>query len=512
MKARYQHLLLLLLLLISYSCADTLEEDIITPEEQAVRDMLSADPRLTIVKSFATDDYPEYKHIYFCHYEQPLDHRQAAAGHFQQSFMLFIRDINKPTVLYTNGYQVNDDPKSMRPTTLPHLLDANWVSVGYRYFLNSQTTPVDTTQWTYFDSRQASADLHDVVTSLKRIFPEKWVSTGGSKDGMATYTYCALYPEDMAVGVPFVAPISTSLSDYAIGDYTLYGTASRPDLPQVDDDRYRHAHDYLRQMLVRLCGGNEADDHYFFHEYLKRTTGFTSYQQLTHEQLKYYVQKFVATYGDILHCLWSYNAYMCGDYAHYFDSYEEMMSWVMQQALPEGKVTDENLVNFVFDGDGLYERLAGLPLPQKARDLTVYPYYVQAAKELGTVAYDCSFLADTRLFQHFTLDEIRRMGNQIYNSLDPDDLDQIARYDNTLMRYIKEDYLPHNSQHPIVFVYGQHDSWTGAALRESDMGPAVHRIIVEHGIHSTNTGRWREEERQRLYRILEDAGLPVVHP
>ena len=477
---------------------------------------LMKDSRLNVVATLSGEDYEQWKgyRIYQCTYRQPLDHNDAGAGDFSQTFMLFLKDAAKPTVLYTNGYAISTDPAAQRFDNLHNVLDANIVYVGYRYFDGSLAEHPDTTEWRYFDSRQASADLHDVSVSLHRLLGGKWVSTGKSKDGMAAYTHRALYPEDVDVTVPFVAPISTEQSDYTLGDYCFLGTESRPDVTQDTDEACRQMHDYLLQVARRYCSGNAADDHYFFNEYLRRRTAHTSYGELSHQELRDMVNDFVVQIGEVYFQLWSYNRYVHGDYFRAFDSTAEWQQWVREEALPIDGLTDAQMVDFLIDGlipdtspkSPFKGDLEGL---SPKRETSVYPYYVQAARELGTIAYDCRLFADTPLFRDFSPEEIATMGNQVYSFLVRDDWSQAEHYDNSLMRYIKSDFLPHDAQHPIVFVYGQHDPWTGASIHSDDMGPAVRRLIVPSGYHSNDIYSFPAATQQELYQYLKEAGLEV---
>lgn len=185
-----------------------------------------------------------------------------------------------------------------------------------------------------------------------------------------------------------------------------------------------------------------------------------------------------------------------------------------EEALPIDGLTDAQMVDFLIDGlipdtspkSPLKGDLEGL---SPKRETSVYPYYVQAARELGTIAYDSRLFADTPLFCDFAPEEIATMGNQVYSFLVRDDWSQAERYDNSLMRYIKSDFLPHDAQHPIVFVYGQHDPWTGACVHSDEMGPAVRRLIVPSGYHSNDIYSFPAATRQELFEILASFGLEI---
>ncbi|MCQ2293728.1 MAG: hypothetical protein MJZ54_06800, partial [Bacteroidaceae bacterium] len=151
-------------------------------------------------------------------------------------------------------------------------------------------------------------------------------------------------------------------------------------------------------------------------------TAHTSYEQLSHQELRDMVNDFVVQIGEVYFQLWSYNRYVHGDYFRTFGSSVEWQQWVREEALPIDGLTDAQMVDFLIDGlipdtspkSPLKGDLEGL---SPKRETSVYPYYVQAARELGTIAYDSRLFADTPLFRDFAPEEIATMGNQVYSFL-----------------------------------------------------------------------------------------------
>ncbi|MBE0423830.1 MAG: hypothetical protein IBX66_07810 [Lutibacter sp.] len=137
--------------------------------------------------------------------EQPLDHKNPAAGTFKHYVYLSHTDIKMPTVLITEGYHANPGTYE-----LSKILKGNQVQVEYRFYGKSRP---DTIPWQYLTNDQAIEDYHKLVTKLKRLYTGKWISTGISKGGETVLIYKSKYPWDVEVAVPYVAPLINALED-----------------------------------------------------------------------------------------------------------------------------------------------------------------------------------------------------------------------------------------------------------------------------------------------------------
>ncbi|MFE2876287.1 S28 family serine protease [Streptomyces roseus] len=144
-------------------------------------------------------EYPGYR-FFVLNYEQPVDHRDPSKGTFKQRLTLLHKDVSRPTVFYTSGYNVNTSPRRSEPTTI---VDGNQVSLEYRFFTPSRPDPAN---WANLDIWQAASDQHRLFTALKKIYKKNWLATGGSKGGMTATYYERYYPRDMDGVVAYVAP------------------------------------------------------------------------------------------------------------------------------------------------------------------------------------------------------------------------------------------------------------------------------------------------------------------
>jgi len=143
-------------------------------------------------------------------FTQPLDHQNPQKGNFSQRVVVMHRSIDRPTVLVTEGYAASYAMSPSYLEELSRLFNTNVVFVEHRFFDVSTPTPCD---WTYMTDRNAMGDLHQIVTSFKQLYPGKWISTGISKGGQTCMQFRALYPNDVDVSVPYVAPLCFGVED-----------------------------------------------------------------------------------------------------------------------------------------------------------------------------------------------------------------------------------------------------------------------------------------------------------
>lgn len=164
-----------------------------------ILDRLLAVPGMRLIEEKPAEDH----RFFVLAYTQPTDHGDPGAGTFEQRLTVLHRGTDRPTVFSTSGYDLPADPEPSRsePT---RIADANQVSLEYRYF--GESVPDTGADWSALSTEQAAADQHRVFTALGPLYPEEWISTGGSKGGMTAVFYERLYPDDMDGVVAYVAP------------------------------------------------------------------------------------------------------------------------------------------------------------------------------------------------------------------------------------------------------------------------------------------------------------------
>ncbi|KAA5830187.1 aminopeptidase [Saccharopolyspora hirsuta] len=177
------------------------------PPADDVRDRLAAVPGLTVVGERPTE--PGFR-LFDLTFTQPADHRHPEAGQFQQRLTLLHRDLTRPTVLYTSGYNLPEKTTRTEPT---RLVDGNQVSLEHRFFTPSRPDPAD---WNDLDIWQAATDQHRVITALRAVYDQQWITTGASKGGMTAVYHRRFYPDDVDGTVAYVAPndVDNDRDDY----------------------------------------------------------------------------------------------------------------------------------------------------------------------------------------------------------------------------------------------------------------------------------------------------------
>lgn len=155
-----------------------------------------------------------YTESYDVRFTQPFDHNNPDKGSFKQRVIVNHVGYDRPTVVILEGYDLH----STKAGELSKLLNANQVTIEHRFYGESQP---DSIPWDLLNVKQAAADQHKIIQSLKNIYPGKWVSTGISKGGQTTIFHRRYYPNDVDVSVPYVAPLNLEREDPRITEHLV---------------------------------------------------------------------------------------------------------------------------------------------------------------------------------------------------------------------------------------------------------------------------------------------------
>lgn len=168
------------------------------PDDAFVR-RLGALPGVRIVEERPGAE-PGYR-FFVLGLRQPVDHTDPSAGTFEQRLTLLHTSTEHPTVLFTTGYAATLTPRRTEPTVL---LGGNQLQVEHRHFGTSLPRPAP--DFSHLTIRQAADDHHRVVRTFRRLYPGAWISTGGSKGGMASVYHRRFHPHDVDGTVAYAAP------------------------------------------------------------------------------------------------------------------------------------------------------------------------------------------------------------------------------------------------------------------------------------------------------------------
>ncbi len=67
--------------------------------------------------------------------------------------------------------------------------------------------------WEYLTIEQAANDHHQIIETMKKIYDNKWITTGISKGGQTTYIHKYFFPDDADASVCYVAPLNLAAED-----------------------------------------------------------------------------------------------------------------------------------------------------------------------------------------------------------------------------------------------------------------------------------------------------------
>ncbi|MGW6916812.1 S28 family serine protease [Kitasatospora sp. NPDC054939] len=407
-----------------------------------IKDRLAAIPGMAVTEEKPTTTGHRY---FLLTYTQPVDHFRPWLGTFQQRLSVLHKAEDRPTVFYTNGYTLGTTPSRTEPT---RLVDGNQVSIEYRYFTPSRPEPAD---WSKAGIRQAAADSHRIITALKRIYGQEWISTGASKGGMSSVYHRRFYPDDVAATVSYVAP-----NDADNREDSRYSTFFR----NVGTAECRAALSAAqRELLLRRD------------RLVPRYTADNAAAGSTFSTVGSADRGFEAGVLDVVWAFWQYST-------------EEDCANV-----PAATATDDALY-------GWFDTHSGVTSNSDQSLARYTAYYYQAATELGAPSFDVAHLKGVLRYDYAELYSPRALVPASIRT----------RFDPAAMRDI--DRWVKRSGERIMFVYGQNDPW-GAEPFELGWGSEDSYVYTApKANHGAKIGSLTaDESAAATAKLLEWAGL-----
>lgn len=470
------------------------------------------------------------------YFKQPIDHKNPAAGTFVQYCVLHYKGSKHTTVMHTHGYSITTSKNAkVRQLELAKILDANYLAVEHRYYYRSiiglteedtikgiPSTKVQNEYWKYNTAEQSTADLHNIVTALKKsgYFDGKWVSSGVSKNGILTALYAYFYPNDMDVYVPFCAPFCDGAETTGIGKWLTNESGGKgTDLQKAVWDVLNRitTDDKLRDELANLYKEEHGND-----AKIQKYSTATAMLALTYDYMANMFYKFCYRptdewdgvipnensnaelyYGFItlgktkywerlknLRQLWD-DEELKGD-----DDYEDEI---------DDDYEDEEDWDFDEDDDPISSRRAASSWTLKFHSFLNTIYFVHAASELGYFLYDWTILPENHLLSDSNIKWLKnkqtiKRYNKWYD----------VKYDDGMMKSFL-DFVKNNrtkDKCKMLFVYGGNDPWTGAAIPDPDKDdPYVKKYVVPNGTHNaflTNPEYYRPEDKDYIVNTVKE--------
>ena len=415
---------------------------------------------------------------YYIKYKQPIDHDNPALGTYEQQVVLTYVGSNAPTILHTQGYALagehgknhNRLDSIAAPAFMYMLADVNadgsfkfstnCVQVEYRYH-GFSLPEGDENSFKYLSAKQQSADLHNIVTDLKKaLLKGKWLSTGVSKNGMTTYDYAYYYPGDVDVYVPFVAPLLFQNEDMRIGDYMIK-SAVKDYLPQI------------KAAFQKLVSDQKV---------LDATAQYA---------LKYFKENrdYDVPADSVLH----YTVGFAYDHLFSKQSYGDIEAW--SKFIPkEGDDPATYALFFSLDENDkrVYKSVSGTRGPLRQRN---DPFGMQIPVDQGNIGYNYSWVKEGTLLTD---------SDKKYF----DDIEKKSKAsDKVELSYKVKDFLK-TTDCKMFFVYGENDPWTGAAI-DDPTNENVKKMVIKGGTHNDAIYNYTADESKQLMDFVKSILFPA---
>jgi hypothetical protein len=389
-----------------------------TADDTDIKDRILAIKGMSIIEEKPAEGY----RFFLLNYEQPVDHRHPEKGTFKQRISLLHKSEDRPTVFFTSGYGLNDKPARSEPT---QMVDGNQVSMEYRYFTPSRPEPAD---WSKLNIRQAADDQHRIFKALKKIYGQRWVSTGGSKGGMTATYYRRFHPDDMDGTVAYVAP---------------------NDVRNDEDSAY---YDFFEEVGTKKCRDRlNSTQHEIFErrgEMVKRLKKFAKEGKLTFKLAGSADKAFELVAQDLVWGFWQYHleAEECGDVPSKDAKTGELFDWANE--------------------------IGGWEAGADQGMLPYTPYYFQAGTQMGSPDYESPLLDDVRKYP----------GLNTPRTYVPREIPM--KFERNAMKEIDTWVRKNASQ--MLFVNGESDPWSAEAFSVGKGTEDAHVFVAPGANHGAN--------------------------
>ena len=402
---------------------------------QSLQERIKALPDIISVEKMEQNSF--FSEAYVVNVKQPIDHQHPEKGTFPQRVFVSHLAYDSPVVFITEGYGGGYAASSRYLNELCPLLKANQLFVEHRYFGKSHPASID---WADLTVEDAAADQHHVVELFRKIYHQKWISTGISKGGETALYHRMLYPNDVEVSVPYVAPLNFSVEEQ------------------------RHPHFIEKEVVTKKERKMVIG---FQREVLKRKDRLMPlFEQLCKEK-KYH---FKAPEREIY------------DYSVLEFSFSFWQWGHSVKEIPTLTSTDKEIFDY-------FQKVSSCSYFDIESGKANMPFFVQAQRQLGYYAYD------TKPFRKVI--ETKDMSGYIERLFL--EKDQVFPY-NPVMSNETDRYLK-TSANNVLLIYGGIDPWSASAAT-GGKNPGVVKLVQPGGSHKTRISTMPEPMKQQAIDLL----------
>lgn len=408
------------------SCSNDDNPDV-TPQYATLKEALQGVDRITNItenpdaKSVTKKQQGvlDYKEQYSMKFRQDLNHDVQGGETFEQRVCILFRGFDRPTILVTEGYDWDEFKDA---GDLGINLNANMVHVEHRNY--GESCNQDKGQWQYQTIAQAAADLHAVYQALKPIFKGKWMSAGTSKSGETSIAYAYCYPQDMNLAAAFCSPFVIGQNDERFGQYVFNEVGTAEERQWMTTGIRKALKDGEEGLYKAVCTQMETDG----------------------QSIPVYTE-YVFNLFDTFFQVFQYTPQNDGR----LETLEDM-------ATHDG-VLIENISNTIADN----------------RDETIYPFFVESAKEMGWQDNGYQYYVDLLEGTSFNRDDV------LSSILKTEDRWLLPSYDSSTYTGIVNNFFM-TSTTPLLLFYVHDDPWSAGI--PTNVGPNVKLVINPIGRHS----------------------------
>lgn len=407
----------------------------ITPTE-----LLKSIDIIDSIKEIRNDNF--FECTYEVWFRMPIDHNNPNSEYFPLRAYYSHKGFDRPMLAVLDGYTMY----TSRANELAIILDANQLTIEHRFFSNSR--PKDSIPWTYLTVEQAAADQHAIIQVFKQYYKGKWVSTGISKSGQTTIFHRCLYPADVDVSVPYVAPLNFSNEDPRVYDF----------LANVGSKECRKKIYKFQKTLFR-----------------KKSDLFPMFEELAQQYGWEFVMGLDRAYDlavlEFNFAFWQWGA-DC-------------------DAIPKRTAPLKEIFNY-------WKSLDVFSFFDEQSIETTRPFFYQAMTEIGMYGYE------VKPFHKFLDDK----ENITFDFTMPKGYEHAAFNVSTME---KVDKWVKESGNYILYIYGQNDAWSSTAVDVGDKTNAV-IMFNPGGSHASRIKSFPSEMQDSIYHVLSswlDMEVPV---
>jgi hypothetical protein len=403
---------------------------------QTLEERLKSLPDIISVKKMNNNSF--FQEAFKILVKQPVNHQDTTKGFFPQRIFLSHLSYNRPVVFITEGYGGNYADTDKYVNELCPILDANQLFAEHRFFGESKPDSVD---WKQLTVENAAADHHHIVQIFKKLYAQKWVSTGISKGGQTVMYHRMLYPDDVAVSVPYVGPLNFSYEDQRHQKFIGKKVGTKADRAKVFD---------------------------FQSEVLKRKARL---MPLLEQLCKEKNFQFRAPLSEIYD-------YSVLEYAFSFWQWGHSVS-----EIPAATATDQELFDY-------WQKISSVDYFDMESGKSVAPFFIQAHSQLGYYAYNPKpFGKDI---------DTRDTRGYIEKLFLPKEL--VFKYNPEMS--LRTDHFIRNEAKNILMIYGEWDPWIASAAQPGKNKNMI-KIVQPGGNHRTRINTLPENQKEFVVSTLK---------